>query len=113
DAFSSEIPANIMDTERKPDRSGPLTSVRHEPEPTPSRAGHPVIRVVGVGGAGTNAVNRMVEAEIEGVEFFAVNTDVQSLQQSSADVTVHIGVELTRGLGSGSDANVGRQAAMD
>jgi cell division protein FtsZ len=72
-----------------------------------------VIRVVGVGGAGTNAVNRMVEAEVEGVEFIAVNTDLQSLQQSSADVTVHIGVELTRGLGSGSDANVGRQAAMD
>ena len=73
----------------------------------------PSIRVVGVGGAGTNAVNRMVEAEVAGVEFIAVNTDVQSLQQSTADITVHIGAELTRGLGSGSDANVGRQAAMD
>jgi cell division protein FtsZ len=72
-----------------------------------------VIRVVGVGGAGTNAVNRMVEAEVEGVEFLAVNTDLQSLQQSTADITLHIGAELTRGLGSGSDANVGRQAAMD
>ena len=73
----------------------------------------PVIRVVGVGGAGVNAVNRMVEAEVEGVEFLAVNTDLQSLQQSTADVTLHIGAELTRGLGSGSDANVGRQAAME
>jgi cell division protein FtsZ len=75
--------------------------------------GQPVIRVVGVGGAGTNAVNRMVEAEVEGVEFLAVNTDLQSLQQSTADITLHIGAEVTRGLGSGSDANVGRQAAMD
>ncbi|MGH2831642.1 MAG: cell division protein FtsZ [Solirubrobacteraceae bacterium] len=73
----------------------------------------PVLRVVGVGGAGVNAVNRMVEAEIEGVEFLAVNTDLQSLQQSTADVTLHIGGTLTRGLGSGSDANLGRQAAMD
>ncbi len=75
--------------------------------------GQPVIRVVGVGGAGVNAVNRMVEAEVEGVEFLAVNTDLQSLQQSTADVTLHIGAELTRGLGSGSDAEVGRQAAME
>jgi cell division protein FtsZ len=75
--------------------------------------GQPVIRVVGVGGAGVNAVNRMVEAEVEGVEFLAVNTDLQSLQQSTADVTLHIGAELTRGLGSGSDAEVGRGAAME
>jgi cell division protein FtsZ len=73
----------------------------------------PVIRVVGVGGAGVNAVNRMVEAEVEGVEFLAVNTDLQSLQQSTADITLHIGAELTKGLGSGSDANVGRAAAME
>ena len=72
-----------------------------------------MIRVVGVGGAGVNAVNRMVEAEVEGVEFLAVNTDLQSLQQSTADITLHIGAELTRGLGSGSDANVGRAAAME
>jgi cell division protein FtsZ len=60
-----------------------------------------------------NAINRMVEAEVEGVEFLAVNTDQQSLQQSTADVTLHIGAEVTRGLGSGSDADVGRQAAME
>ncbi len=69
--------------------------------------------MVGVGGGGVNAVNRMVEAEVEGIEFVAVNTDVQSLQQSTADITLHIGSELTRGLGSGSDPNVGRQAAME
>jgi cell division protein FtsZ len=73
----------------------------------------PVIRVVGVGGAGVNAVNRMVEAHIPGVEFLAVNTDLQSLQQTMADVTVHIGAGLTRGLGSGSDPKVGFQAAFE
>ncbi len=77
------------------------------PASAPAPVGQPVIRVVGVGGAGVNAVNRMVEAEVEGIEFVAVNTDVQSLQQSTADITLHIGAELTRGLGSGSDANVG------
>jgi cell division protein FtsZ len=71
-----------------------------------------VIRVVGVGGAGVNAVNRMVEAGIGGVEFLAINTDLQSLQQSMADVTVHIGGEVTRGLGSGSDPSLGHQAAF-
>jgi cell division protein FtsZ len=75
--------------------------------------GQPVIRVVGVGGAGVNAVNRMVEAGLTGIEFLAINTDQQSLQQSTADLTMHIGAELTRGLGSGSDANIGRQAAME
>ena len=83
------------------------------PTGTTGAVGQPVIRVVGVGGAGVNAVNRMVEAEVEGVEFLAVNTDLQSLQQSTADVTLHIGAELTRGLGSGSDAEVGRAAAME
>jgi cell division protein FtsZ len=77
------------------------------------QAGQPVIRVIGVGGAGVNAVNRMIEAEVEGVEFIAINTDLQSLQQSTADITLHIGAELTRGLGSGSNPELGRQAAMD
>ena len=115
-AFSSEIPENLMD---RPGTSVPApsseTRVREEPRPFGEAmpVAQPVIRVVGVGGAGTNAVNRMVEAEVEGVEFLAINTDLQSLQQSTADITLHIGAELTRGLGSGSDANVGRQAAMD
>ena len=72
-----------------------------------------VLRVVGVGGAGVNAVNRMVEAGLEGVEFIAINTDLQSLQQSNADQSLHIGAELTRGLGSGSDPRVGYRAAFD
>ena len=71
-----------------------------------------MLRVVGVGGAGVNAVNRMIEAGVEGVEFIAVNTDLQSLQQSAADVTLHIGAEITRGLGSGSDPTVGHAAAI-
>jgi cell division protein FtsZ len=75
--------------------------------------GHPVLRVVGVGGAGVNAVNRMVEAQVEGVEFLAINTDLQSLQQSEADVTLHIGQSLTRGLGSGSNPDLGRASAME
>ncbi len=113
-AFSSEIPENVMD---RPMAGRPLRDdyARGQSLPASSSgiAGQPVIRVVGVGGAGVNAVNRMVEAEVEGIEFVAVNTDVQSLQQSTADITLHIGAELTRGLGSGSDANVGRQAAME
>ncbi len=112
-AFSSEIPENVMD--RQPARPVMDSYSREHPASAASDgpAGQPVIRVVGVGGAGVNAVNRMVEAEVEGVEFLAVNTDLQSLQQSTADITLHIGAELTRGLGSGSDANVGRQAAME
>jgi cell division protein FtsZ len=121
-AFSSEIPASLMDRDDAP-VSGPARGARpvmdEYERDSPSSAysggpvGQPCIRVVGVGGAGVNAVNRMVEAEVEGVEFLAVNTDQQSLQQSTADITLHIGAELTRGLGSGSDAAVGRQAAME
>ncbi|MHB8657243.1 MAG: cell division protein FtsZ [Solirubrobacteraceae bacterium] len=75
--------------------------------------GTPVLRVVGVGGAGVNAVNRMIEAEIEGVEFIAINTDLQSLQTSAANETLHIGDAITRGLGSGSNPELGRQAARE
>jgi cell division protein FtsZ len=79
----------------------------------PAPLGTPVIRVVGVGGAGVNAVNRMVEAELAGVEFVAINTDLQSLQLSAAHETLHIGDSLTRGLGSGSDPDLGRRAAHE
>jgi cell division protein FtsZ len=72
-----------------------------------------VIRVVGVGGAGSNAVNRMIDAGINDVEFLVVNTDVQQLALSDAPHKIHIGEELTRGLGSGSDAEIGRQAAEE
>jgi cell division protein FtsZ len=123
-AFSADIPENVLD--RLP---GPAP----EPEPEPpaveqdvyartSRASEvpapqpklgPVLRVVGVGGAGVNAINRMVEAEIEGVEFLAVNTDLQSLQQSAAHETLHIGDTITHGLGSGSHPELGRAAARE
>ena len=62
-----------------------------------------VIKVVGVGGGGTNAINRMVEAGVKGVEFIAVNTDAQALLMSDADYKVHVGVNLTKGLGAGAD----------
>ncbi len=72
-----------------------------------------VIKVVGVGGAGTNAVNRMVETGVRGVEFIAVNTDHQALLLSDADKTIHIGEELTKGLGAGANPEVGCQAAEE
>ncbi len=89
---------------------------REEPEYEPPGSGEPhqpVIRVVGVGGAGINAVNRMVDANVPGVEFMAVNTDLQSLQLCVADVTVHIGDEQTRGLGAGADPTVGHRSAFE
>src|SRR5436190_15568799 len=79
----------------------------------PPRPHLPVIRVVGVGGAGVNAINRMIEAQIPGVEFMAINTDLQSLQQSTADVTVHLGSGVSRGLGTGSNPELGYQAAFE
>ena len=71
------------------------------------------IKVVGVGGGGTNAVNRMVQAGLEGVEFMVANTDVQALALNAAPVKVQIGGKLTKGLGAGADPNVGRQAALE
>ncbi len=72
-----------------------------------------VIKVVGIGGGGVNAVNRMIDVGLKGVEFIAINTDAQALLMSDADVKLDIGRELTRGLGAGSDSSVGRQAAED
>lgn len=116
-AFSSEIPGDMM---APPVPEEPVHEV-----PPPSAAdyqwgsshedsvGTPQLRVVGVGGGGVNAVNRMIEAEVSGVEFIALNTDAQSLQQSAAHVTLQIGADITRGLGSGSDPDRGRAAAME
>jgi cell division protein FtsZ len=89
-----------------------------EPPPRLHRVPEPgayiaVIRVVGVGGAGLNAVNRMIDADISQVEFVAVNTDIQQLQTSDAPVKIHIGRELTEGLGSGADPDLGRRAAEE
>jgi cell division protein FtsZ len=72
-----------------------------------------VIKVVGIGGGGVNAVNRMIEVGLKGVEFIAVNTDAQALLMSDADVKLDIGRELTRGLGAGANPEVGRKAAED
>ncbi|MHB1390490.1 MAG: cell division protein FtsZ [Thermoleophilia bacterium] len=72
-----------------------------------------VIRVVGVGGGGTNAVNRMVDAGLKGVEFIAVNTDAQALLMCDADVKLHIGGKITQGLGAGANPEVGREAAEE
>jgi cell division protein FtsZ len=108
-AFSHDIPHDVLERPR----SEPEYRPRDEPSlPRQSAVHKPVLRVVGVGGAGVNAVNRMIEAGVEGVEFIAVNTDLQSLQQSAADVTLHIGGQITRGLGSGSDPTVGHAAAI-
>jgi cell division protein FtsZ len=107
-AFSSDIPENMLEPPRRMPRSDAYEQM---PQRAPGLG--PVLRVVGVGGAGVNAVNRMIEAEVAGVEFIAVNTDQQSLQQSSAHLTVSIGESLTRGLGSGSDPSLGRRAAME
>jgi cell division protein FtsZ len=88
---------------------------RHEPSAT-GDAGvphTPVIRVVGVGGGGVNAINRMIEAQIPGVEFMAVNTDLQSLQLCLCDLTIHIGGEETKGLGAGADPALGFRAAFE
>ncbi len=131
-AFSSEldIPEDFMAPAPEPEaRPGRIRSAsldreerdafarpdtgRETPFGQAKPAGQPVLRVVGVGGGGSNAVNRMVEAEVNGVEFFAVNTDLQSLQQSLAHETLHIGAKLTRGLGSGSNPELGRASAME
>ncbi len=72
-----------------------------------------VIKVVGIGGGGVNAVNRMIDAGLKGVEFIAINTDAQALLMSDADVKLDIGRKLTRGLGAGADPEIGKQAALD
>ena len=111
-AFSSDLPDNLMSP---PQAVTPQHPVRSEPAPygsSPS-VGVPVLRVVGVGGGGVNAVNRMIEAGIEGIDFLAINTDAQSLQSSEAHTTLQIGADMTRGLGSGSDPDRGRAAAME
>jgi cell division protein FtsZ len=120
-AFTTDLPDDMLEppAAAEPETAAPepprLSPVGgDEPAPWGEKAlGQPVLRVVGVGGAGVNAVNRMVEAEVAGVEFLAVNTDLQSLQLSTADITLHIGPAVTRGLGAGSNPELGRAAAMD
>ena len=110
-AFSSDLPDNIM---APPAGSPPPAHDEYQwGTPVPVRDGQPQLRVVGVGGSGVNAVNRMIEAEVGGVEFIALNTDSQSLAQSEAHIKLQIGADITRGLGSGSDPDKGRAAAME
>jgi cell division protein FtsZ len=119
-AFSADIPENVLERAAPPNEPEDVFARPERPAsafapgtvPAEARA-TPVLRVVGVGGAGVNAVNRMVEAEIEGVEFLAINTDLQSLQTSAAHDTLHIGGGVTRGLGSGSDPDLGQRAAQE
>lgn len=85
-----------------------ITILIDEPPITGAR-----IKVVGVGGGGSNAVNRMIEAGIKGVEFIVANTDVQALNDSKAPIKIQLGSRLTRGLGAGSDPSVGRDAALE
>jgi cell division protein FtsZ len=112
-AFSADIPENVMSPTTPAARERPRTEPAAAPAAASDATGSPVLRVVGVGGAGVNAINRMIEAEVEGVEFLAINTDQQSLQGSSANINVQIGADITRGLGSGADPDLGRASAME
>ena len=114
--------AAVPEPEPVPRYEPPVTRLEPLPEPAPrlhrvprtdSGAYLAVIRVVGVGGAGLNAIHRMMDAGISQVEFVAVNTDLQQLQMSDAEVKLHIGRDLTKGLGSGSDPRVGKAAAEE
>ncbi|HWP41995.1 MAG TPA: hypothetical protein VNO14_02080, partial [Blastocatellia bacterium] len=71
------------------------------------------IKVIGIGGGGGNAINRMIEAGIEGVQFLVTNTDQQALKNSRASVKIQIGEKLTRGLGAGGDPEIGRRSALE
>jgi cell division protein FtsZ len=117
-------PAPVVERVYEPAPEPPPASryVETMPEPAPRLHRAPqgqvgsylaVIKVVGVGGAGLNAVDRMIDAGISQVEFVAVNTDMQQLQTSDATTKIHIGQELTQGLGSGADPEVGRRAAEE
>ena len=128
DRRAQRAPSRARRRRRRPSRSASAPTSRRSPAssrcPSPRRGSTTrrratppsylaVIRVVGVGGAGLNAVNRMIDAGISQVEFVAVNTDVQQLQLSDAPVKLHIGRDLTQGLGSGADPEIGRRAAEE
>ncbi len=95
---------------RRTDSGGPPSESNAQDVVVKGRPYVTTIKVVGVGGAGTNAINRMVDSGVKGVEFIAVNTDVQQLGVCDADVKIHIGQEITHGLGGGANPDVGREA---
>src|SRR5690349_19505538 len=109
-AFSDDVPGDMM---APPEPLPPAPAADYQWSSVPEPGGAPTLRVIGVGGGGVNAINRMIEAGVGGVEFVALNTDTQSLQQSAAHVTLQPGPDITRGLGAGSDPERGRQAAME
>jgi cell division protein FtsZ len=119
-AAYSPPPVSIPEPVRAPEPPPAPRYYEPMPEPAPRLYQAPgagaylaVIRVVGVGGAGLNAINRMIDAGINQVEFVAVNTDLQQLQMNEASVKIHIGRDITQGLGSGADPEVGRRAAEE
>ncbi len=89
-------------------QAGEMRIQFHEEMPRGAR-----IKVIGVGGGGGNAVNRMIQAHMEGVEFIAANTDVQALKHCQAPIKLQLGVRLTGGLGAGANPDMGRRAALE
>jgi cell division protein FtsZ len=112
-AFSSDLPENMMSPPAHHAPPPPAAAEYQWSSAQPEQMAAPQLKVVGVGGGGVNAVNRMIEAEVPGVEFLAFNTDAQSLQSSDAHVKLQLGADITRGLGSGSNPDKGRAAAME
>src|SRR5262245_17352151 len=112
DAGRSEMEAGEMADLRQRQQGGTDTSTLRLKLDEEGRTGAR-IKVVGVGGGGSNAVNRMVQAGLDGVEFVVANTDLQALKLSPAPHKIQIGAKLTKGLGAGADPNVGRQAALE
>ncbi|MEM9290871.1 MAG: cell division protein FtsZ [Acidobacteriota bacterium] len=98
----------LFDEQEEPEVEAPLADNPLDRATVPAR-----IRVIGVGGGGGNAVNRMIAADLKGIEFIAANTDLQALHQCQASTKMQLGNELTKGLGAGSDPEVGRKAALE
>src|SRR5690606_32753448 len=105
--FTGEGIGKMMPDGRQPD-SGINIFIDDEPPPTGAR-----IKAIGVGGGGSNAVNRMIEAGIEGIEFLSANTDLPALKRSRAPIKSQLGSTLTKGLGAGANPEIGRNAALE
>src|SRR5215207_8277313 len=98
----------LFDDQDTPETSREAQLRVHEADSIPAR-----IKVIGVGGGGGNAVNRMIDSQLRGVEFIAANTDLQALHKCRAPIKMQIGNQLTKGLGAGADPEVGRKAALE
>src|SRR5689334_5682049 len=124
DEVAQPTPIRPFEPEPEPEAEAPRRPLARWLDPLPDQPARlerardsasylAVLRVVGVGGAGLNAVDRMIDSGITQVDFIAVNTDIQQLQMSDAGTKIHIGSELTEGLGSGADPEIGRRAAEE